>query len=327
MFAEDLLREVRREGYTPASVSRYLRRVSGRIVRRLSEEPEMVRSVAATAFLLFAVQFGGALLLTWAYGRRVGIPYLVASSVVLLIASLWILIHIGLGHGTLRGRLPTAGLALRRIPFPVALTLLRVVSVPALVLLIQERAWVVVVWLFTASALTDVLDGVAARAMRLESQIGSVLDPVVDVFFNVAVFTSLAAVGVLPWWVSGLMLVRYALLALGTCYLYLFHGPVKIQPTGFGKLTGVLTSVLVGLVVLGHAYWSEAARSRLLEVFDVGLGLLGMATILQVLAIGIANKKTLERELLLADVLAKGEAADPMAVAGKVVGDVRWPRG
>lgn len=327
MFAEDLLRDVRRQGFTPSSVAFYLKRISGRIVRRLSEEPELVRSVAATAFVLFTAQFGGALLLTWAFGRRVGIPYLVASSVVLLLASLWILIHIGLGHGTLSGRLPAAGLPLRRIPFPVVLTLLRLVSVPALVLLIQERAWVVVIWLYTVSALTDVLDGIAARALRLESQIGSVLDPAVDVFFNVAVFTALAVVAVLPWWVSGLMLVRYALLALGTCYLYLFHGPVKIQPTGFGKLTGVLTSVLVGLVIFAHASWSAAARGRLLEVFDVGLGLLGIATILQVLAIGVANKKSIERENALAEALAKGEAADPRAVAGKVVGDVRWPRG
>ena len=330
MFAEDLLREVRRDGFAPPSLLRYLKRVSGRIVRKLSEEPELVRSVAATAFLLFAVQFGGALLLTWAFGRRVGIPYLVWSSVVLLLASTWILIHIGLGHGTVRGRLPSAGLPLRHIPFPVVLTLLRIVSVPALVLLIAERRWIAVVWLFTASALTDVLDGIVARALRMESQIGSVLDPAADVFFNVAVFTTLATIGVLPWWVSGLMLLRYALLALGTCYLYLFHGPVKIQPTGFGKLTGVLTSVLVGLVLLQHAYWSEAGRGRLLEVFDVGLGLLGFATILQVVVIGIANKKDLEREIALSEALARGETADPRAVSGalsgKVVGDVRWPR-
>ncbi|HEU5309993.1 MAG TPA: CDP-alcohol phosphatidyltransferase family protein [Candidatus Eisenbacteria bacterium] len=327
MFAEDLLREVRRDGFAPSSVAIYLKRVSSRIVRKLSEEPELVRSVAATSFLLFAVQFGGALLLTWAFGRRVGIPYLVASSVILLLASVWILIHIGLGRGTLRGRLPTAGLPLRRIPLPVALTLLRLVSVPAIVLLIREQAWVAVVWLFTASALTDVLDGFAARALRAESEIGAVLDPAVDVFFNVAVFVALAMGSILPWWVSGLMLVRYALLALGTCYLYLFHGPVKIQPTAFGKLTGVLTSVLVGLVLTAHATWSATARGRLLEVFDVGLAVLGLATILQVLVIGFANKKEIEMGHALADALASGETADPRAIAGKVVGDVRWPRG
>jgi len=327
MFAEDLLREVRRDGFAPPSVARYLKRVSGRIVRTLSDEPELVRSVADTSFLLFAVEFGGALLLAWAFGRHVAIPYLVWSSVVLLLASIWILVHIGLGHGTVRGRLPAAGLPLRRIPVPVALTLLRLVTVPAIVLLIREREWVTVVWLFTAGALTDVLDGFVARALKMESQIGSVLDPVVDVFFNVCVFAALAAVRILPWWVAALMLARYALLALGTCYLYLFHGPVRIQPTGFGKLTGVLTSVLVGLVMLQHAYWSEAVRGRLLEVFDVGLGVLGVATILQVLVIGIANKKDLERDIALAEALSKGEAADPRVVSGKVVGDVRWPRG
>jgi hypothetical protein len=106
MFAEDLLREVRRDGFAPPSVARYLKRVSGRIVRTLSDEPELVRSVAATSFLLFAVEFGGALLLAWAFGRHVAIPYLVWSSVVLLLASIWILVHIGLGHGTVRAASP-----------------------------------------------------------------------------------------------------------------------------------------------------------------------------------------------------------------------------
>src|SRR5688500_12036053 len=102
MFAEDLLRDVRRDGFAPSSVALYLKRISGRIVVRLSAAPHPVRFFAATAFLFFALQFGGALPLTWAFGRRVGIPYLVASSVILLLASLWILIHIGLGHCTLR---------------------------------------------------------------------------------------------------------------------------------------------------------------------------------------------------------------------------------
>jgi hypothetical protein len=70
--------------------------------------------------------------------------------------------------------------------------------------------------------------------------------------------------------------------------------------------------------MLQHAYWSAAVRGRLLEVFDVGLGVLGVATILQVLVIGIANKKDLERDIALAEALSKGEAADPRVVS------VRW---
>lgn len=311
MFAEDLLRDLRRDGFSPGAIATYVRCIGARVVSRLPRHPELVRSVAATALIIFAIQFGAALLLSWAYGRGVGVPYLVWSSAILLLVSFWILTHIGLVHGA-RDERP-----MRRIPFPVVLTILRLVSIPAIVLLIQHRVWHPVVWLFAISASTDVLDGVLARAFRSESRVGSVLDPLVDIAFNSSTFLSLSLAGQLPWWVTGLMLVRYGLLVTGTIYLYVFRGPVRIQPTAFGKLTGVLTTLLLGLLLLGLASWSDAMRHQLKEVFDVGLGLLAFATIIQVVFIGLANKKSLERE----------PSADELPRAGKVVGDVRWPRG
>ena len=319
MFAEDLLRDLRREGFTPSSIASYIRRISARIVATLSERADLVRSVAATSLVLFAIQFGAALLLSWAFGRRVGVTYLIASSVTLLLACFWILTHVGLaGSPEVR--------SLRRIPLPVGLTLLRLAAVPAIVLLLREGRWTVVVWLFAASALTDVLDGIVARKLHMESAIGAVLDPAVDVFFNGTIFLALTAVGALPWWVASLMLARYWILIAGTCYLYLFHGPVKIQPTAFGKLTGLVTSVLVGLLLLGLAYWSDAMRARLKEVFDVGLGVLAGATIIQVLFIGLANKRALDQERLLEETALGTAAPGEQGASGKVVGDVRWPR-
>ncbi len=313
MFAEDLLQDLRREGFRPGSIATYVRQICARVVQRLPRRAEMVRSVAATAFVLFAIQFGAALVLSWAFGAHVGVPYLVASSLILMFASFWILVHVGLVNGT------PDEVPLRRLPFPVMLTLLRLVSIPAIVLLIHERRWSTALWLFAVSASTDVLDGVVARALRQASQIGSVLDPLVDIAFNSTVFIALARAGELPWWVASLMLARYGLLVIGTAYLYVFHGPVRIQPTAFGKLTGFLTTVLVGLLLLGLASWSEIARYRLKDVFDVGLGLLAVATIIQVIFIGIANRKALET--------ASAAAAKEPTPPGKVVGDVRWPRG
>ena len=309
MFAEDLLQELRREKFTPAAILAYVRDITARVVRRLPHHAELTRSAAATALILFAAQFAGALLLSWAFGRRIGVPYLVASSLILLVSAFWILIHVGLAESA-RGGHP-----IRRVPVPVALTLLRLVSIPALVLLIQDRAWSVVTWLFALSAATDVVDGVLARAMKQESRLGTVLDPLVDIAFNSSVFVALAVAGELPWWVAGLMLVRYGMLVFGTFFLYVFQGPVRIQPTAFGKLTGLLTTVVVGLLLLGLAVWSDSVRHRLKEVFDVGLGLLAFATIIQVVFIGLANRKAVE-----------GAPVTEVPLPGKVVGDVRWPR-
>jgi phosphatidylglycerophosphate synthase len=312
MFAEDLLRELRRAGYSPGAAAEYVRAIGARVVRRLPQHADLVRSVAATALVLFALQFGAALYLSATYGRDFGVSYLIGSSALLLAVSFWILIHIGLLQGSADER------PMRRLPFPVAVTMLRLVSIPAIVLLLQERIWMVAVWVFVASALTDVFDGVLARALSLETRIGKVLDPLVDIAFNASVFVTLARVGELPWWVTGLMLGRYALLICGTAYLYVFRGPVRIEPTAFGKLTGVLTTSLVGFLILGLALWTELTRHQLKPVFDVGLGLMAFATIIQVIFIGLANKKALEQPEV--------EIALP-AERGKVVGEIRGPRG
>ena len=312
MLTEDLLREVRDAGFRPAAIVAYARGIGSRVAHRLPRQAELVRSVAATALLLFALQFGAAVFLSARYGGHFGVSYLLGSSALLLAASFWILAHIGVMAE------PDDGPPMRRLPFPVALTLLRLVSIPAIVLFLTERLWLIAVCVFVASALTDVLDGVLARALSLESRIGKVLDPVVDIAFNATVFVTLASVGELPWWVASLILSRYALLVFGTVYLYLFHGPVRIEPTAFGKLTGVLTTSLVGLLILGLAFWSDITRHQLKPVFDTGLGLMAVATIIQVTFIGLANRKSLDQpqvELV------------PPADRSKVVGEIRGPRG
>ena len=311
MFAEDLLREVRRAGYTPHAFLAYVRAVFARVTRRLPLHAELVRSIAATSMLLFAVQFAGALTLSATMSREIAVAYLVSSSAVLLLGTFWLLAHLGIAQTG--GGSEAGGRVLKRVPLPVMLTMLRLVSIPAIVLLIGAHAWGAATWLFVASALTDVLDGVMARALHQESHVGKVLDPLADMAFNASVFVALSQAGTLPWWVAALVLTRYAMLIGGTIYLYVFHGPVRIEPTLFGKLSGVVMTTVVGLLLLGEATWTAPVRQRFHEVFVVGLATLSLATILQVVFIGLANKKAAVPEI---------EARR----SKKVVGDVRWPR-
>ncbi|HEU4726042.1 MAG TPA: hypothetical protein VFU59_12220, partial [Candidatus Eisenbacteria bacterium] len=139
MFAEDLLREVRRAGYTPRAFVAYVRAIFARVTRRLPLHAELVRSIAATSILLFAVQFAGALTLSATIGREIAIDYLVSSSVVLLLATFWLLAHIGII--TAGGGREDGGRVLKRLPLPITLTMLRLVSIPAIVLLIEIHAW------------------------------------------------------------------------------------------------------------------------------------------------------------------------------------------
>ncbi len=307
----DLFEEIRQEGYTLSAIWRFVRVSAVRVSRGLPQHPELVRLIATLALGLFALQFMAALLLSVHVGRSAGSSYLLASSLMLLFLSFWVLTHVGLLLGSRDAQLVI------RMPLPIAITMLRFVSIPAIVILIHEERWAAVVWLFAASAFTDVLDGVLARALRAETRVGALLDPLTDVAFNSAVFVALLVARVVPWWVTALMLARYALLVGGTVYLYFFHGPVRIRPTLFGKLTGFLTTLLLGLLLLGLSSWSEATRQSLKEVFDVGLAVMGLATIIQVVFIGLANR-TDGPEIV--------EVTERPELSAKVVGEIRRPR-
>jgi len=311
MPRSDLLAEIRREGYTLGAIWRFARISLIRASRGLPEHPELVRPIAAIALALFVLQFVAAMILSFHVDRGTGVTYLVASSLMLLFISFWVLIHVGQELGSRDAE------RVIQMPLPIAITMLRFVSIPAIVLLIRDQRWAAVVWLFAASAFTDVLDGVLARALRVETRIGALLDPLTDVAFNSAVFIVLLEARVVPWWVTALVLIRYALLVGGTVYFYLFHGPVRIQPTFFGKLTGFLTTVLLGILLLGMTWWSEATRHRLMDLFAVGLGVMAVATIIQVVFIGLANRTEPVEPVEIPDVPPR---------PAKVVGEIRGPR-
>ena len=98
------------------------------------------------------------------------------------------------------------------------------------------------------------------------------------------------------------------ILLVGGACLYLFVGPVRVQPTVFGRLTGVILSALAGfLVVLRIAGTPRAAA--LVPLTQIALGVLLGSTVAHVVALGWYNLK-----------IMTGQAG----AHGRVVGDVRW---
>jgi hypothetical protein len=101
---------------------------------------------------------------------------------------------------------------------------------------------------------------------------------------------------------------RYALLLVGGACLYLFVGPVRIQPTVFGRMTGVVTAALVAFLTLLHVPYGPLPHV-LVPLTVTAIGLLLTATVAQVLILGWYNLRVMT-----------GKVEAP----GRVVGDVRW---
>lgn len=301
MFIEEYLQELRRDRFAPPAWIRYGQRVAQRVREDVVANPGAVRSVWSVGLAFFACAFLAAAGMALAYDRRIAYDFFLQTSLWILPSFTLVTLHVGM----LRDR---SGYRLSALNVPTALTLLRITLVPGITLFLVERHFVLAFATFVLAALTDVADGWLARRWNQTTGLGTVLDPLVDIVFNLAIFAGLGAAGLLPAWVFQVAALRYGILLVGGAYLYIFVGPVRIYPTAFGRLTGVVMSTLIALHTLLYALNGDLAQT-LSPLTETALGVLLSATVAQVLALGWYNLRIMT---------GRAEAH------GRVVGDVRW---
>lgn len=165
--------------------------------------------------------------------------------------------------------------SLRVFTLPNLLSILRILLVPLFVwLLVSERAFALCLVILVVSGLTDWLDGKIARFWGLQSRLGAMLDPVADRLFIAVVPVTFAIVGVLPWWVVGLLLCRDVVLAptlvvyrrrdlvpevvyLGKAatFALMYTFPLLLAARGFEGLAAILEPVALALLTWGVALY------------------------------------------------------------------------
>jgi cardiolipin synthase len=201
----------------------------------------------------------------------------------------WMLAHVGL----LRDR---NGHLSHRIGLPNQLSFLRLLLIPSLYLFLVEGQPGLALVAYGTAGISDVLDGYVARRWGPATRLGLVLDPLVDVSYIVAIFAALHQVGIVPTWLMVLVWVRYAVLFVGGTVLYLAKARLTIAPTAYGRISGVIMTVInFGLLV-----WLLLGRldpaSDLVAVLMVGLGFLYSAAVVQLVGIGIHNLRRRDPE-------------------------------
>ena len=94
---------------------------------------------------------------------------------------------------------------------PNMLTMLRVGSIPLMVLLLYFNgnfwSWLAA-GVFFAAGLTDLLDGWLARRLKKDSRMGRFLDPLADKLLISSMLVMLAALGRVPGWMAVLIICR-----------------------------------------------------------------------------------------------------------------------
>ena len=135
------------------------------------------------------------------------------------------------------------------------LTLLRMLLIPAFVILVVygHLGWALVV--FIVAGITDALDGLIARWSGQKTSLGAWLDPMADKLLLVTTFVVLTLPNLnlanrLPIWLTVLIISRDVGIVLTVAVVNLAIGPRTFRPSVLGKVataTYILTAIVAML--------------------------------------------------------------------------------
>jgi cardiolipin synthase len=97
---------------------------------------------------------------------------------------------------------------------PNFLSFLRIALVPVFLWFLLEEMFVSAITVLAVAGLTDFLDGYLARKLNQTTKLGKMLDPAADRLYIFSTLLALSATGYVPWWLSGLVILRDLLMLI-----------------------------------------------------------------------------------------------------------------
>src|SRR5881296_2729766 len=138
------------------------------------------------------------------------------------------------------------------------LTLLRMLLIPAFVILVLygHLGWALIV--FVTAGVTDGLDGIIARWSGQKTSLGAWLDPMADKLLLVTTFIVLTLPGLglenrLPIWLTVLIISRDVVIVLTVMIVNLAIGRRTFQPSIYGK-TATATYIVTAVAAMVFNY-------------------------------------------------------------------------
>ncbi len=145
----------------------------------------------------------------------------------------------------------------RVLTIPNALTVLRLLGVPLFLWLLYTERDAAAIGVLMVSGVTDWLDGKLARDWGQMSRAGQLLDPVADRLYIGAALIGLTARGILPLWLTLLLVARDALLALTVLVLRMRQlQPLTVHFLGKAATASLLYAFPLLLLGDGTGRWA-----------------------------------------------------------------------
>lgn len=152
---------------------------------------------------------------------------------------------------------------MRNLTLANQLTLLRIILIPAFVLLVIYGKLGAALVVFVIAGVTDALDGLIARLAGQGTSIGAWLDPMADKLLLVSTFVvltvpSIAMTNHLPLWLTITVISRDIVIVGVVAIVNLAVGPRTFRPSLLGK-AATATFIVTSVVVMYFNYREESS--------------------------------------------------------------------
>lgn len=168
---------------------------------------------------------------------------------------------------------------MKRSDLPNILTVFRFLLVPPVVIYMLDNKFGPALILLALAGFSDALDGFLARHYQWTSRIGALMDPLADKLLMVTSFLALGWLGLLPYWLVGLVVLRDLVIVTGAIIYNARIEQVEADPSVVSKLNTLAQILLVLSVMFSQAmhplpvFWVDALiYSVLVTIVWSGMG-------------------------------------------------------
>ena len=144
---------------------------------------------------------------------------------------------------------------------PNALTIIRFLLIPVIVISIFNGNYIIAFIFFTLSGITDIADGFIARKFNLISNFGKLMDPLADKLTQISTIASLTIIDIIPIWILAIVLLKELIMIAGASFLY--GKDVVVYSKWYGKLATVLFYVAIVFSLLINQFELPSIWSNL----------------------------------------------------------------
>lgn len=162
------------------------------------------------------------------------------------------------------------------------ITIARILLIPFFVIVIAYYSpefphykWLATA-LFFLACLSDAVDGYLARVRKMQTSLGTFLDPFADKLLLISAFLALffsqGFTHKIPVWILIIVVSREIILISGLLIFSLLFRQVTIHPSLLGKITTVTQMITIGayLLELSWAYWVACLAASLTIASGLG---------------------------------------------------------